>query len=65
MTALFSKTAKQKNGEPVRHKAASAPLLLYSVLPQIFRSSFVMVRGSTAKYSTAPTMMIRMTDRIP
>lgn len=65
MTALFNKAAKQKNGESVRHKAASAPLLFYSVLPQIFRSSFVMVRGSTAKYSTAPTMMIRMTDRIP
>ena len=65
MTALFSKTTKQKKRGAGAALCRTGSPLLYSVLPQIFRSSFVMVRGSTAKYSTAPTMMIRMTDRIP
>ena len=33
MTALFSKTAKQKNGEPVRHKGPPAAPNEYSVRP--------------------------------
>ena len=35
------------------------------ILLQIFLSSFVITFGSMPKYSTAPTMMMRMTDKMP
>ena len=38
---------------------------LHSCTLQIFLSSLVIVLGSTAKYSTAPTIIIRMMDKMP